>query len=172
MQSSSRQLSGVFLNVIMQCWDPSNQQWLRHHLTEHEHVQRYVLSCGRMISPLCRWSLRWTEGSWRTAGWSGSAWWTLRSSSCRSRWPERSCCQKTWSRKSEIYCSLTEGGLSTGTVFCGHKEVFLWRQTLTVAPWKGAKINDNICGEWRNVTVHSEISAASKQPIKCICLEL
>lgn len=79
-------------------------------------------SCGRMISQLGQWSPHWKGGSWRSAGWSGSAWWSRRSSSCRCRWPGRSCCQKAWSIKSEIYRFPRET-FNRNIVFWGHKKV-------------------------------------------------
>lgn len=75
-----------------------------------------------MISRLGQWSPHWKGGSWRSAGWSGSAWWSRRSSSCRCRWPGRSCCQKAWSIKSEIYRFPRET-FNRNIVFWGHKKV-------------------------------------------------
>lgn len=123
------------------------------HDTKLSRRRWYSLSCGRTISPLCQWSLRWKEGSWRNAGWSGSAWRTPRSSSCRQRWPGRWCCQTTRSIKPEIYvtlrCFLTKERIpfNGNIVFSAHKKVLLWRQTLFWHHKNGAKINVNICGE-------------------------
>lgn len=99
----------------------------------HDVRTSYSLSCGRTISPLCRWSLRWRAGSWRNAGWSGSAWWSPRPSSCRCRWPGRSCCQGNKRRKvgGLRYAALRLGLYFSEAAFhweycffCRHKRCF------------------------------------------------
>lgn len=68
------------------------------------------LSCGRRISPPCQWSPHWREGSLRSVGWSGSTWWSQRSSSYQSQWLERS----YWWEKKNMRCQIMRGTCKNG----------------------------------------------------------